>query len=276
MKALIEALRPETKDWALAKKIDPRHLPAHIAIIMDGNGRWARKRGLPRVAGHKAGSDAVRTVVETAARMGIRVLTLYAFSAENWKRPREEVNTLWRLLHIYIRKELPTLHENDIRLSAIGRLDALPAAAREELESAIRETASNRGLLLNLALNYGGRNELVDAVNAVIEEARAQNALDRLRVDEAAISRRLYTGQLPDPDLLIRTSGEMRVSNFLLWQIAYAELHVTEVLWPDFKRADLLKAILDFQQRDRRFGGLSARGRGAAESAPAGDSPAKR
>jgi undecaprenyl diphosphate synthase len=275
MKPLIEALRPESKDWALAKAIDPRRLPAHIAIIMDGNGRWARKRGLPRVAGHKAGSEAVRTVVETAARMGIQALTLYAFSAENWKRPRVEVNTLWRLLHVYIRKELPTLHENDIRLSAIGRLDALPEAAREELESAIRETSSNRGLLLNLALNYGGRNELVDAFNAVIEEARAQGALDRIRVDEAAISRHLYTKQLPDPDLLIRTSGEMRVSNFLLWQIAYAELYVTEVLWPDFKRTDLLKAVLDYQQRDRRFGGLSAHGHGRAGDTSGGDAPSR-
>jgi len=273
MKALIETLRPDTKDWALAKAIDPRRLPAHIAIIMDGNGRWAAKRGLPRVAGHKAGSEAVRAVVETAARMGIGTLTLYAFSAENWKRPRAEVDTLWGLLHRYIRKELPTLHRHDIRLSAIGRLEALPEAARAELEAAIRETASNRGMLVNLALNYGGRNELVDAFNALLDEARAAGALDTLRVDEAAISRHLYTSRLADPDLLIRTSGEMRVSNFLLWQIAYAELYVTDVLWPDFRRTDLLKAILDYQKRDRRFGGLSSRKAGSTAVAAAASAP---
>ena len=258
MKALFEALKPGGKDWALAKEIDARRLPAHIAIIMDGNGRWAKRRRLPRVAGHKAGAEAARVTVETCARMGIRTLTLYAFSAENWKRPRSEVDTLWRLLRLYIRQELPTLRKEQIRLTAIGRLEALPPVAREELDAAIRETSSNRGLRVNLALNYGGRNELVDAFNEILEEARHKGQINGLRVDEGAIAAHLYTANLPDPDLLIRTSGEMRVSNFLLWQIAYAELYVTEVLWPDFKRADLLRAILDFQRRDRRFGGLSA------------------
>ncbi len=258
MKALFEVLKPNGKDWALAKEIDPRRLPAHIAIIMDGNGRWAKRRNLPRVAGHKAGAEAVRVTVETCAQMGIRALTLYAFSMENWKRPRAEVDTLWRLLHVYIRRELPSLQTNNVRLSAIGRLAALPAAAREELESAIQVTSANTGLCVSLALNYGGRSELVDAFNAVLEEAAREKRLAHLRVDEAAIASHLYTGNLPDPDLLVRTSGEMRVSNFLLWQIAYAELYVTEVLWPDFKRADLLRAILDYQKRDRRFGGLSA------------------
>jgi undecaprenyl diphosphate synthase len=258
MKALFEVLKPNSKDWALAEKIDPRRMPAHIAVIMDGNGRWAKRRNLPRVAGHKAGAEAVRVTVETCARLGIRALTLYAFSVENWKRPRTEVDTLWRLLHVYIRRELPALQENNVRLAAIGRLAALPEAAREELESAIQATASNTGLVVSLALNYGGRNELVDAFNAILERAREQSALDGLRVDEAAIASHLYTRGLPDPDLLIRTSGEMRVSNFLLWQIAYAELYVTDVLWPDFKRADLLHALLDYQKRDRRFGGLSA------------------
>jgi len=257
MKALFEVLRPGSKDWALANTIDPRRLPAHIAVIMDGNGRWAKRRSLPRVAGHKAGAEAVRATVETSARLGIRVLTLYAFSAENWKRPQDEVNTLWRLLHVYIQKELPNLQKNDIRLTAIGRLDGLPAAARRELEGAVQATESNRGLQVNLALNYGGRNELVDAFNEILDEARSGGQVSELRVGEAEIAAHLYTRTLPDPDLLIRTSGEMRISNFLLWQIAYAELYVTQVLWPDFRRHDLLLAIADYQKRDRRFGGLS-------------------
>jgi len=257
MKALLEVLRPGSKDWALAETIDPRRLPGHIAVIMDGNGRWAKRRHLPRVAGHKAGAEAVRAAVETSARMGIGALTLYAFSAENWKRPQDEINTLWRLLHVYLRKELPNLHKNNVRLTALGRLDALPPAAREELEAAVRATESNGGLQVNLALNYGGRNELVDAFNSILEEERGRGGLSDLRVDEARIAAHLYTRHLPDPDLLIRTSGELRISNFLLWQIAYAELYVTDVLWPDFRRRDLLLAIADYQKRDRRFGGLS-------------------
>ena len=234
----------------------PTHLPKHVAIIMDGNGRWANRRNLPRVAGHKAGIDPVRCTVETCARLGIEALTLYAFSVENWKRPRHEVETLWRLLRFYLRKELPDLMENEIRLHAIGRLDALPPQVREELAAVERATASNRGLRVNLAINYGGRTELVDAVNAIIEEARLEGNLGSLQVDEQAIAEKLYTAHVPDPDLLIRTSGEMRISNFLLWQIAYAELYVTETLWPDFKRIDLLSAIIDYQKRDRRFGGV--------------------
>ena len=258
MQALLDALKPGGQERALAEGIDSRRLPVHIAIIMDGNGRWAKRRNLPRAAGHRAGAEAVRVTVETCAQMGIGALTLYAFSAENWKRPRSEVDTLWRLLRVYIRKELPALQKNNVRLKAIGRLEALPAVAREELGAAERATASNSGLLVNLALNYGGRNELVDAFNSILDRARALGNLVDLHVEEAMISEHLYTGDQPDPDLLIRTSGEMRISNFLLWQIAYAELYVTEVLWPDFKRADLLKAILDYQKRDRRFGGLSA------------------
>jgi undecaprenyl diphosphate synthase len=257
MKALLEALKPGGRDWTLAKAIDPKRLPAHIAIIMDGNGRWAKRRSLPRVAGHKAGVDAVRATVETCTRMGIRTLTLYAFSVENWKRPRTEVDTLWRLLRVYIRKELPNLQRNDIRLCAIGRLDGLPARAREELQAAVDATAGNRGLQVNLAINYGGRNELVDAVNSILEEARLQGRLERVRVDDESIASHLYTKGQPDPDLLIRTSGEMRISNFLLWQIAYSELYVTDTLWPDFTKTDLLRAVLDYQKRDRRFGGLS-------------------
>ncbi len=265
MRRLFEVLKPGEADWELAKQIDPERLPAHIAIIMDGNGRWAKRRSLPRVAGHKAGVEPVRITVETCARLGIGALTLYAFSVENWKRPRSEVDTLWQLLHIYLRKELPGLMENDIRLSAIGRLDRLPAGAREELESAVRATAGRRGLRVNLAINYGGRSEIVDAVNGIVERARHEGRLADLTIDEAAIASHLYTANIPDPDLLIRTSGEMRVSNFLLWQIAYAELYVTDTLWPDFRRIDLLKAIHDYQRRDRRFGGLSARAARARE-----------
>ena len=260
MKALLDSLQPGEKDWRLATAIDPTRLPAHIAIIMDGNGRWANRRRLPRVAGHKAGVGPVRSTVETCARLGIQALTLYAFSVENWKRPRSEVETLWRLLRFYLRKELPNLQKNDIRLSAIGRLDALPAAVRAELEAAVEATAANRGLRVNLAINYGGRAEIVDAVNTILELARLEDRLDTVRLDEETISSHLYTSGSPDPDLLIRTSGEMRISNFLLWQIAYAELYVTDTLWPDFTRSDLLMAILEYQKRDRRYGGLSAAG----------------
>ena len=257
MKDLFQVLTPASKDWILANSIDPERLPAHIAIIMDGNGRWARQRNLPRAAGHRAGMEPVRTTVETCNRLGVQALTLYAFSAENWKRPRVEVDTLWRLLRLYLRRELPEILRNGIRLTSMGRLDGLPFQVREELEAAIEATAHNTGMRLNVALNYSGRTELVDALNAIVEDARAEGRLPDLRIDEQAIAARLYTAGLPDPDLLIRTSGEMRISNFLLWQIAYAELYVTETLWPDFRRADLLHAILDYQKRDRRFGGLS-------------------
>ncbi|SPF56210.1 undecaprenyl pyrophosphate synthase [Candidatus Sulfopaludibacter sp. SbA4] len=258
MKALLESLQPGERDWDLAQAIDPTRLPAHIAIIMDGNGRWAGRRRLPRVAGHKAGIGPVRSTVETCARLGVKVLTLYAFSVENWKRPRAEVETLWRLLRYYLKHELPDLQKNDIRLQAIGRLDALPPEVRRELESTVDATSSNRGLLVNLAINYGGRAEIVDAVNAILDMARLDGSLSSLKLDEDLISTSLYTASCPDPDLLIRTSGEMRISNFLLWQIAYAELYVTETLWPDFTRRDLLQAVLEYQKRDRRYGGLSA------------------
>ena len=252
MKALFDVLSAEEPDYALASAIDPDRLPAHIAVIMDGNGRWARRRNLPRVAGHKAGIDPVRITVETCARLGLRALTLYAFSVENWKRPRAEVEMLWRLLRMYLRAELPDMTRNNIKFTAIGRIDALPDFVRAELDETVRATAMNRGLRLNLAINYGGRAELVDAVKALIEDSRRHH----VEIDEEAIAARLYTAGTPDPDLLIRTSGEMRVSNFLLWQIAYSELYVTDTLWPDFGRADLLRAILDYQKRDRRFGGL--------------------
>jgi undecaprenyl diphosphate synthase len=260
MEALFEILKPASEDWALAESLDPERLPAHIAIIMDGNGRWARQRNLPRAAGHRAGVEPVRQTVETCARLGVKYLTLYAFSSENWKRPRTEVDTLWRLLRLYLAKELPLLQRNNIRLVAIGRLDGLPERVQQELGESVEATAANDGLQVNLAINYGGRAEVVDAVNALLAESRARGTLGRLSVGEDDISKRLYTAGAPDPDLLIRTSGEMRISNFLLWQIAYAELYITETLWPDFTRTELLKAILDYQRRDRRFGGLSPAG----------------
>jgi undecaprenyl diphosphate synthase len=257
MKALFEVMQPGDPDWTLAESIDAVRLPRHIAIIMDGNGRWARKRRLPRIAGHRAGVEPVRLTVETCARLGIEALTLYAFSVENWKRPRGEVDTLWSLLRFYLRREVPELMKNNIRFNALGRLEVLSDQVRRELDEARRITSHNSGLRVNLAINYGGRTELVDAVNGILEDARRTGRLDSLRVTEDMVQSHLYTAALPDPDLLIRTSGEMRISNFLLWQIAYAELYVTETLWPDFGRKDLLKAVLAYQGRDRRFGGLS-------------------
>jgi len=235
---------------------------------MDGNGRWARQRNYPRILGHKAGVDPVRTAVETCAQLGLEVLTLYAFSVENWKRPRHEIEGLWRLLSIYLRRELSNLMRNDIQLSAIGRLESLPATVQAELESVMDKTAQNRGMRLNLAINYGGRTELVDAVNAMLENARHEGNLNALEITEEAISAHLYTAGLKDPDLLIRTSGEMRISNFLLWQIAYSELYVTETLWPDFTRLELLEAIADYQNRERRFGGLTRSSPTALETSP--------
>ena len=265
---LLESIAPGDKDRDLALFIDPANIPAHVAIIMDGNGRWAKKRRLPRIAGHQAGVKSVRNTVETCAQLGVKALTLYAFSAENWKRPRVEVDMLWRLLRYYLRHELDELSRNDIRLQSSGRVEALPAKVYEELRQVERATARNQGMVLNLAINYSARHEIVDAVNTLIDEARVAGRLDSLVVDEAMISSRLYTSALPEPDLLIRTSGEMRVSNFLLWQIAYAELYVTETLWPDFDRAEMLRAVVDYQQRERRFGGL---GTVAATAEAAGD-----
>jgi len=254
MQALFEILSPNDPDWALAQAVDPGRLPAHIAVIMDGNGRWAKKRNMPRVAGHRAGIEPVRTAVETCARLGIQALTLYAFSIENWKRPRAEIETLWRLLRYYLKSELPDLMRNNIRFQTIGRVEALPHQIQRELQETIHATARNTGLRVSLAINYGGRAEIVDAIAAMVDKARRG---EHVEVTEDSVNAHLYTAGLPEPDLLIRTSGEMRISNFLLWQIAYAELYVTDTLWPDFRRADLLRAVLDYQKRDRRFGGLS-------------------
>ena len=240
-------------DTTLVDRIDFDRLPAHVAVIMDGNGRWAAQRHLPRVEGHRAGIDAVRDTVETAARLGIGVLTLYAFSVENWKRPATEVSTLMMLLKRYLRSELKTLLQNNIRFGVIGRTDTLARDIQDELRDAIERTARNTGMLFNIALNYGGRAEIVDAVRSAITAGVRPEELD-----EERFAGFLYTQGQPDPDLLIRTSGEMRVSNFLLWQIAYAEIYVTETLWPDFRRRHLLEAVLAYQKRERRYGGISS------------------
>ena len=260
-----EGLKPANPPEAeLLEKLDSKRLPQHLAIIMDGNGRWAERRHLPRVAGHRAGVKAARVIIETCSRLGLPCLTLYAFSLENWRRPQAEVEFLMRLLREYLKRELPTIQKNNIRLLFIGRSAQLPEGVRQDMKESMRATAGNTGMRLILALNYGGRAELVDAFNAMLDGVRA-NGPSSFRADEQAISEHLYTAGLPDPDLLIRTSGEMRVSNFLLWQIAYAEMYVTETLWPDFSRECLLEAFLEFQKRERRYGGLSsASGRSAS------------
>jgi undecaprenyl diphosphate synthase len=252
---LLEVVPSGSEERALLDRIDFARLPRHVAIIMDGNGRWARARHKPRVEGHRAGIAAVRDVVETSARLGLQVLTLYAFSVENWKRPRAEVAALMMLLKRYLRQELQTLLDNDIRFQVIGRLEELPPDVRRELGRGMERTAQGRGLLFNIALNYGGRTEITDAVRRLVADL-ARNGRDPAHIDEGVLASYLYTAGQPDPDLLIRTSGELRVSNFLLWQIAYAEIWVTEVLWPDFRRRHLLQAISDFQRRERRYGGI--------------------
>jgi len=241
----------------LARSIDFGRLPRHVAVIMDGNGRWARLRHKRRVEGHRAGIQAVRDTVETSARIGLEVLTLYAFSIENWKRPQTEVATLMGLLKRYLRSELDTLLRNDIRFSVLGRSHELPAEIQDELARAQERTRAAKGLRFNIALNYGGRAEITDAVRGLVTEI-LEDGRDPSRIDERALASHLYTSGLPDPDLLIRTSGELRISNFLLWQIAYAEIWVTDVLWPDFRRRHLLQAIADYQKRERRYGGITA------------------
>jgi undecaprenyl diphosphate synthase len=250
---LLAWIPPGHPDESLAREIQFDRLPVHVAIIMDGNGRWAAQRHLPRVEGHRAGSDAVRDSVETAARLGIQVLTLYAFSMENWKRPASEVGTLMQLLKRYLRSELDTLLRHDIQFRVIGRMEDLSPDIQDELHSAIERTSSSRGMLFNIALNYGGRAEIVDAARrAMAAGVRPED------LDEQRFASFLYTAGQPDPDLLIRTSGEMRVSNYLLWQIAYSEIYVTDTLWPDFRRRHLIEAVLAYQKRERRYGGIGA------------------
>jgi undecaprenyl diphosphate synthase len=269
----------------LLEQLDLSRMPRHVAVIMDGNGRWAQRRHLPRIAGHRYGTKTARTTIETCARLNIEALTLYAFSVENWRRPKVETDFLMQLLREYIRKEMPLIQRNNIRMRFLGRIDELPPGVQKDVRQATEQTAANTGMCLCIAFNYGGRAEIVDAMNAILAQ-RAGNGnghstakrnghvstnhrnddaelhkrtpsnghLERITEDE--VSSYLYTEGLPDPDLLIRTSGEMRVSNFLLWQIAYAEMYVSETLWPDFNRARLLEALVEFQKRERRYGGL--------------------
>ena len=244
-----------SRDEKLLALIDWNRLPRHVAIIMDGNGRWAAQRGQPRIAGHRAGVEAVRAAVDTGARLGLGALTLYAFSTENWKRPRYEVDALMRMLRKYLRLELDEINRQNIRFQTIGRIEALAPTVRQEIARASEQTASNTGMVLSVALNYGGRAEIVDACRAAMRRLQAEGkSIDELSEDQ--IERQLYTSNLPELDLLVRTSGELRISNFLLWQSAYAEIYVTETLWPDFRRVHLLEAVVDYQQRSRRFGGL--------------------
>ena len=248
----------DRKETEVYRRLDRGRLPRHIAIIMDGNGRWARRRHMPRVAGHRAGVSAVRSTVETAARIGIQALTLYAFSEENWKkRPQSEVNFLMGLLSRYLKAEVPTLNKNNIRLEYIGRQHELPQDVQERMEWAREATAPNSGMVLTLALNYSARSELVDAFRSIVDAAAQNGGLEHFEIDEDTVARHLYTRNLPDPDLVVRTSGEMRLSNFLLWQLAYAEIHVTPTLWPDFRGIHLLEGIAEYQKRERRYGGLN-------------------
>ncbi len=253
---LLEVVPVGTDEEDFLRVIDFARLPRHVAIIMDGNGRWAQLRSKHRVEGHRAGIQAVRDTVETAARLGLEVLTLYAFSIENWKRPESEVTTLMGLLKHYLRSELDTLLKNNIRFRVVGRGDELAPDIRQELARAEERTALSSGLQFNIALNYGGRAEITDAVKRLFAELLREGRTPEA-IDEQALASHLYTAGQPDPDLLIRTSGELRVSNFLLWQIAYSEIWVTEVLWPDFRRRHLLQAIVEFQKRERRYGGIA-------------------
>ena len=254
---------PGSVEAALLARLDAARLPRHVAVIMDGNGRWAKERRMPRIEGHRAGVKAVRETVESAARLGIEVLTLYAFSVENWKRPRHEVWTLMNLLKEFLRRELPTLLDNDIRLNILGRWRELDPSVVAALEEALAKSAHGRRMLFNIALNYSGRTDIVDACRKIVSHFAAGQ---RVEIDEAAIAAALSTAGSPDPDLLIRTSGELRISNFLLWQIAYSEIWVTPTYWPDFRLRHLLEALVEFQSRDRRFGGV---GGGEEPAAPA-------
>jgi len=241
---------------SLLEKIHIDNLPKHLAIIMDGNGRWAKQKGLIRVIGHENGTKSVRTTVETCARLGIENLTLYAFSTENWNRPKLEVDTLMNLLINSLKKELKTLQENNICLNCIGTIDLLPAKAKKELLAVIEKTKNNTRMKLTLALSYGSREELLNVVKNISQKVK-KNIISVDDIDESIINQHLYTHNLPDVDLVIRTSGEHRISNFLLWQIAYAEFYFTDVLWPDFKDEDLYEAIISYQKRERRFGKTS-------------------
>ena len=250
-----DVIESGSRDEALLARIAWDRLPRHVGIIMDGNGRWAAQRGQPRIAGHRAGVEAVRAAVDTGARLGLGALTLYAFSTENWKRPRLEVDALMRMLKRYLRLELDEIDRQNIRFQTIGRTAALERSVQREIAHAVERTSANKGMVLNVALNYGGRAEIVDACRAAIRRLQSEGRAPE-EITEEEIARELYTHGLPELDLLVRTSGELRISNFLLWQAAYSEIYVTDVLWPDFRRVHLLEAVVEYQRRDRRFGGL--------------------
>ena len=250
-----------SEEAGLLSKLDLTRLPRHVAVIMDGNGRWAQRRHLPRAAGHRSGTQTARTTIETCARLKVEALSLYAFSVENWRRPKTEVEFLMQLLREYLRSEMPLIQRNNIRMRFLGRSHELPTPVQQDMREAVEKTSRNTGMVLCLALNYGGRAELVDAANAILAQRLADG--QGTPISEEEIARHLYTAGLPDPDLLIRSSGEMRVSNFLLWQIAYAEIFVTETLWPDFNRARLLESFVEFQKRERRYGGIRDGGNGS-------------
>jgi undecaprenyl diphosphate synthase len=247
--------RKNKKDDDLLSKINMKKIPKHIAIIMDGNGRWAKKRNLPRTLGHAAGVEALRDIVKASSQIGVKVLTLYAFSTENWKRPKNEVNALMNLLVEYLKKEVDELHQENVKIITIGDITKLQLKCQNELNKACEKTKNNSGLILNLALNYGGRSEIVEMVKTISEGVKI-GKIELDEIDENMVSNNLYTKGLPDPDLIIRPSGELRISNFLLWQCAYSEFWFSDIYWPDFKKNNLYKAIIDYQGRDRRFGGI--------------------
>ena len=252
LESLKDFIKPGSIEESLAEQLDFANIPRHIAVIMDGNGRWAKERNLPRVEGHRAGSKSVREIVETCGRLGISFLSLYAFSKENWKRPRKEITTLWRLLEDYLKKEDKLLIDNNFRLIVIGQREAIPNSVNRELQRVENLTRNNSRLTILLALNYGGRAEIVDAVKKILIDRDC----DPISLNEDVFARYLYTANIPDPDLLIRTSGELRVSNFLLWQIAYSEIWITPQYWPEFRKKHLFQALLDYQKRERRFGDI--------------------
>jgi undecaprenyl diphosphate synthase len=256
--SFVGVIKKKSRDAELLGAIDPARVPGHMAIIMDGNGRWAKQRGKPRIFGHKAGAESVRAIVDTSARLGIKAVTLYAFSTENWKRPKDEVSGLMQMLKRFLKSELKEVHKNNIRFQALGNLEAFSEDIQDELGAAMARTAGNTGMVLSIAINYGSRAEILRAARLA-----AQQVLDRgdslEALGEGDIERNLYTYGLPEVDLMIRTSGEFRISNFLLWQLAYSEIYVTPVLFPDFRRPQVFEAIIDYQKRERRFGDVSAK-----------------
>ncbi|HUP82295.1 MAG TPA: isoprenyl transferase [Pirellula sp.] len=247
--------KPKTEPGIESENVEKFQMPKHVAVIMDGNGRWAQARGLPRIEGHRKGANTVRRISEVCRELGVSYLTLYCFSNENWKRPKEELSFLMSLLKTYLIQERPTLIQNDIRLTIIGRREGIPDEVQTEMDRSVELSRNGKSLTLCLAINYGSRQEIVDAVRGIVSKVQ-NGVLDPAAIDESMIASHLYTAGMPDPDLLIRTSGEMRISNYLLWQISYSELWITDKPWPEFDKQDMVQAIADYNKRDRRFGGL--------------------